>query len=506
MANKLIQQTWSIRQISPFTESIKFPARDSKSLRQQLAKQQQQRQRFEEDKEDEGSSLEEIGDHDLNQSFDDSIVCTYPLHDLEQEMTGWLQHHYYHLNGNNSNSTSRKRKRNKNLSIENKDEEDMHNIIDLIMDSSNHVSLSWIHIPPRFCFQENHKHNDSRQRQRQRQRYDYYHLHLEIWIQDEPKSQILLCFPDFQTISQSHPTSDSESTINININTPGKEKNVTHTNATNVNVVTNDVPVIAGSSFLLLRGSLDPSKIILQYLEQQYVCHISHHDTPIPFSPSDMTRCLSSWTLLQHSDSRRYSHRHRHPNGNGKKVSGSSGEREPGGSDKSGGPVPVLVRPMEVTFSLPSHLSKSGLEKITMTIPPQALTHLCTAIQNHMCIDIDTNLDSDDDGDGKSHTESIKGPQPQRQTQIQIQIQPKEKQDPSFLHSTTPSLPILRALQCYIMEAFRIDVRSFSLARAACGVAALSCDGRCKPLDPMYLHDFLVSIQEMMQMRVPNRT
>ena len=148
---------------------------------------------------------------------------------------------------------------------------------------------------------------------------------------------------------------------------------------------------------------------------------------------------------------------------------------------------------MEITFALPSQLAREGLEKITITIPPMALKNLCYEIQKEKeCYKTRINCKNGkyDDHDAENHENSDGN----------TSFSSKSKENP--IHEIQ-HLPILKAIQCYIMEAFRIDVRSFRLIRAACGVAALGYDGRCKPLDPFFLWEFLNSIHDIIILQIP---
>lgn len=60
-------------------------------------------------------------------------------------------------------------------------------------------------------------------------------------------------------------------------------------------------------------------------------------------------------------------------------------------------------------------------------------------------------------------------------------------------------LPILRALQCYLCEAFRIDARHLPVVKAATAHAVVGTDGRIKPLAvealPALLEDIGVMVR-----------
>jgi hypothetical protein len=126
-------------------------------------------------------------------------------------------------------------------------------------------------------------------------------------------------------------------------------------------------------------------------------------------------------------------------------------------------------KPLVLTFSVPYSLEGSGLDNLSLTVPPASLLHLCTNIESerlkkrlkNASARINDTLD-----DGSSEDEASEG-----------------------------GLPILKAMQCYIQEAFRINIQSFALVKASCAVASFGCDGRCKPLSLELLPDVLREIQ-----------
>jgi len=110
-------------------------------------------------------------------------------------------------------------------------------------------------------------------------------------------------------------------------------------------------------------------------------------------------------------------------------------------------------RPLEVTFAAPENIANAGMSKLSLTVPPVAVARLLQDMQEN-------------------------NPNSQQQQ---------------------GDLPILRALQCYILEAYHLRIESFALVRATSAAAMLGCDGRCKPLERDLLEHVLSELQSMIQ-------
>jgi hypothetical protein len=126
-------------------------------------------------------------------------------------------------------------------------------------------------------------------------------------------------------------------------------------------------------------------------------------------------------------------------------------------------------KPLVLTFSVPFSLEGSGLDNLSLTVPPASLLQLCTNIEEERLKKRQKIVSATRNGtldDISSEDEASEG-----------------------------GLPILKAMQCYIQEAFRINIKSFSLVKASCAVASFGCDGRCKPLSLALLPDVLQEIQ-----------
>jgi hypothetical protein len=105
------------------------------------------------------------------------------------------------------------------------------------------------------------------------------------------------------------------------------------------------------------------------------------------------------------------------------------------------------AKPLEVTFRAPDAIASAGLSKLSLTIPPVAIARLLQDMQKNS--------------------------------------------------AENEELPILRALQCYILETYNLRIESFVLVRATSVAAMLGCDGRCKPLDRDLLESVLSQVQSM---------
>ena len=113
-------------------------------------------------------------------------------------------------------------------------------------------------------------------------------------------------------------------------------------------------------------------------------------------------------------------------------------------------------RPLEVTFAAPDNVASAGLSKLSLTIPPVAVARLLQ--------------------DMRDHTPDT-----------------REQEE---------ELPILRALECFILETYHIRIESCTLIRATSAAAMLGCDGRCKPLERELLERVLSEIESMIQSQV----
>jgi hypothetical protein len=143
----------------------------------------------------------------------------------------------------------------------------------------------------------------------------------------------------------------------------------------------------------------------------------------------------------------------------------------------SDGVSTVSPKPLVLTFSVPSSLKGSGLDNLSLSVPPVSLMQLCTNMEKER---------------RSSHKKS-----PRSNTNDDSSSEDQDMAD--------EPLPILKAMQCYIKEAFRINIESFSLVKASSAVASFGCDGRCKPLKMELLMDILRDIQMIALKRYAER-
>ena len=116
--------------------------------------------------------------------------------------------------------------------------------------------------------------------------------------------------------------------------------------------------------------------------------------------------------------------------------------------------LPFFVRstdaPLEVTFQPPPMIS--GINKLSMTVPPLALRQLVDEIEKNMPV-----------------------------------------------NSVESELPILKALHCFMKDAFKMNLQSFSLVRIKSAVGVVGVDGKCKFLDMGTLETLMNLILKMIE-------
>ena len=187
-------------------------------------------------------------------------------------------------------------------------------------------------------------------------------------------------------------------------------------------------------------------------------------------------------------------------------------------------------------MAVPSHLAGAGLERITVTVPPVSLARLCTAVERNRPAAsaaaaaaggaaargggaitplMVTDSDRDDEssscwaaaarGTGRkaSPSPSSAGAGSGLVTAATTASEESPATNSSEKSNVTEAedgeessdLPILRALQCYLYEAFRIDARHLHVARAATAHAVVGTDGRIKPMTVEALPSLLEDVR-----------
>jgi hypothetical protein len=117
------------------------------------------------------------------------------------------------------------------------------------------------------------------------------------------------------------------------------------------------------------------------------------------------------------------------------------------------------LKPLAVTFQVTTPAAVADLDTITLTIPPVALSSFCVAME---------------------------------------QSRPHAKRS---RRRGGEDLSVLRALQCFVLEAFSMDISSFQLIKASTQAASLGCDGRIKPQDGILLSTVLQTIRSTVMQR-----
>ena len=132
--------------------------------------------------------------------------------------------------------------------------------------------------------------------------------------------------------------------------------------------------------------------------------------TPLYFTSDDLSQILSSWIIMEFQLL--------------SKIACPSATE--------------TTKPTMLTFATPSSIGDAGLDIVSLSVPPQALSNMYTNI-------CDTK--------------------------------------PSHAAKTHSQLPMVRAIQCFIEDSFAIDLSTFPLIKIVTTYAALGSDGRFKPTD-----------------------
>lgn len=246
------------------------------------------------------------------------------------------------------------------------------------------------------------------------------HLIIDAKVQDEPSAQVVLCFPKF---SQS------------------KENESQQAGAENV---------VERFEFCLFRGRALSYESIFGWLETFTGCVVAK----LPFSPNaaELSQAATVWTTEYWLEISK---------GQQSKV-----ERNENSENKQDAPD-AIGKPLTLTFAVPPNLATSGLDSISINVPPCALLNLCSDM---------------------------------------VLLRKQQNHTDQFNKDDEAPLPILRALQLYIQETFRINTKPFSLVRASCSVATFGCDGRFKLRSELFAGRVLEELQAMIQQRIETRT
>ena len=295
------------------------------------------------------------------------------------------------------------------------------------------------------------------------------HLHVDVRVRDEPAAQVLLC------AARASADADAEASV-----------------------------AVASFRYVLLRGRSVAYLPVLTFLEGALGCSVGSR--PFLLRPTDLASSLAGWMVAE-----------------------AAAERERGGDEGRDRNLdrdrPASSRPLEITLAVPPHLSGGGkLGRIILTIPPVALSRLFHDVEGNRpdrrtspspgprgggtgggiraaCQTVDRSRGSSSSsgsgsGNGTSNgrvttstaAESFfeeedrdEGSPDADQDQNENQAHGPGRGRPGDGPQVRP-VPILRALLCYLREAFGIDARHLAVVRAATGQAVLGTDGRVKPL------------------------
>ena len=378
----------------------------------------------------------------------------------------------------------------------------------------------------------------SRRRRRRR------HLHVDVMIGDEPAAQLLLvgaqAEPEEERVAASASSSSASSAP-----------------AAASAYFSGEEPIrVSSFAYLLVRGKSRALYPILAYLESTLGCVVGTR--PFEPGPADVAASLSDWMVGTIVVERR---RQKQRQGQGRTSIGSgSGSGIGGGVDNDMGAIggmaaaAATTKPLELTLAVPPHLVQAGLERITVTVPPVSLARLCAAVERKRPRPLSSAAGGgtgtgscasgkNGGGTGNSSKASRSG-----RAITPLMVTDSEKDDESSGYragvgavaaaagsaaaasvsvsasgakdaidaadrqqQNSPNdgradeedeeekVPILRALQCYLYEAFHIDARQLHVVKAATAHAVVGTDGRIKPLTVEALPSLLEDIGMMIR-------
>jgi len=316
---------------------------------------------------------------------------------------------------------------------------------------------------------------------RQRQRHHHQrHLYFEVTAQEEFSAAVLFCFPTFRG---------------------GRDAGRSNKRSSDSAVF------VSGFEFCFVRGRKLGYEFVLKYVESLTGCVVAASSKSQSFRPhpDELASAVARWTLDSYA----------------------SQKQKTDGDGRGGSPQ---QRPLVLTFQVPDIVAGKGLDSLSITIPPAALYQLCRNIQKNRPLTPVTDVcdghqkkltkrngnsvdkkrrrsskeakgrrkkkrgtttegdDSDSSSDGNNYDHEQEG-------------EDTERGGTHAAPDDGSSLPILRAIQCYVREAFQIDMTHFSLTKASCDAAVFGCDGRCKPHSTHLVASVLDEIMRMVQRR-----
>lgn len=258
------------------------------------------------------------------------------------------------------------------------------------------------------------------------------HLLIDIRLEDQPSAQLIFCFPKFS-------------------------KDACNSGAGQIGIKKFD--------FVLVRGSTASLQATFRWLETSTGTSVAKS----PFNPScsDIAQAMTLWTSehLEWTSSRPFVAK--------QQDNANTNENESAGVGDEVNDAHEASKPMTLTYSIPSGSSISGLETVSLIVPPVAMLRLCKDIisfrQNQEVL----------------HKSNI--------------LNVDEKMPPK---KATDTIPVVSALQHFMNETFHINVEKFTLIRASSPAAVLGRDGRCKPIHAHLLDNILREIRFMTKLKL----
>ena len=371
------------------------------------------------------------------------------------------------------------------------------------------------------------------------------HLHVDVMIGDEPAAQLLLVGAQAELEEERVAASASSSSAS---SAPA---------AASAYFSGEEAIRVSSFAYLLVRGKSRALYPILAYLESTLGCVVGTR--PFEPGPADVAASLSDWMVGTIVVERR---RQKQRQGQGRTSIGSgSGSGIGGGVDNDmvaiGGmaATAATTKPLELTLAVPPHLVQSGLERITVTVPPVSLARLCAAVERKRPRPLSsaagggTGTGTGSCASGKNGGGTGNSSKASRSSRAitPLMVTDSEKDDESSgcragvgavaaaagsaataaaasasgakdaidaadrQQQNSPNdgradeedeeekLPILRALQCYLYEAYHIDARQLHVVKAATAHAVVGTDGRIKPLTVEALPSLLEDVGMMIR-------
>lgn len=242
---------------------------------------------------------------------------------------------------------------------------------------------------------------------------------------------------------------------------------------------------ITGFECCLVRGRRSYYEVMCTWLEALAGCSISRQ--AIGPSPTELSHTVAAMTRQVFLSQRQASN----------KTPPTDNANDEYDLSSTPSMTVAASKPLVMTFQVPAVVAGKGIDTLSITIPPSALFRLCEDIEKAR--PKRTEEDSRrrpkrprvDVGDGASG---------HAQVALDNWEEPDKDCDTYSTEDNTV-LPLLRAMQCYIREAFHIELATFSLVKVSSGVAMIGCDGRCKIVCRDMVSHVLMALSKVVQRR-----